>query len=86
LGVLATFDLDFVMTREREWGCYSRLPGLAIYQLTTRPGIDAVGATRFVWDGRERRRVPLEAPGARARDQATSSEPPLFARDPESSA
>ena len=86
MGLLATFDFDFVMTSEREWGCYSSLPGLAIYQLTTRPGIDAVGATRFVWDGRERRRVPLEAPGARARAEATGGEPPLFARDPESGA
>jgi hypothetical protein len=76
MGLLATFDLDFVMTSEREWGCYSTLPGLAIYQLTTRPGIDAVGATRFVWDGRERRRAPLEAPGARA--AAAEDETPLF--------
>jgi hypothetical protein len=30
MGLLATFDLDFVMTSEREWGCYSSLPGLAI--------------------------------------------------------
>jgi hypothetical protein len=86
MGLLATFDLDFVMTSEREWGCYSSLPGLAIYQLTTRPGIDAVGATRFLWDGRERRPVPLNAPGARACADPSSRESPLFSRDPEPTA
>ncbi len=55
MGLLHTFDLDFMMTSEREWGCYATLPGLAIYQLATRPGIDAVGLTRWVWNGRERR-------------------------------
>jgi hypothetical protein len=48
------FDLDFMMTSEREWGCYQTLPGIAIYQLSTRPGIDAVGLTRWVWNGRQR--------------------------------
>jgi hypothetical protein len=66
MGLLATFDLDFVMTSEREWGCYPTLPALAIYQLATRPEIDAVGTTRFVWNGRERVRAEVEAPGARA--------------------
>ena len=58
MGLLESFDLDFVMTSEREWGCYATLPGLAIYQLSTRSGIDAVGVTRWVWNGRERRLVP----------------------------
>ncbi len=66
MGLLATFDLDFVMTSEREWGCYPTLPALAIYQLATRPEIDAVGTTRFVWNGRERVRAEVEGPGARA--------------------
>ena len=47
-------DLDFVMTSEREWGCYRTLPGIAIYHLSTRPGIDAIGLTRWVWNGRQR--------------------------------
>jgi hypothetical protein len=42
------------MTSEREWGCYQTLPGIAIYQLSTRPDIDAIGLTRWVWNGRER--------------------------------
>lgn len=57
LGLLATFDLDVVMTSEREWGCYPQVPGLAIAQLSRVEGIDAVGVTRWQWDGRERRRM-----------------------------
>ena len=54
MGLIHTFDLDFMMTSEREWGCYQTLPALAIYQLSTRPGIDAIGLTRWVWNGRQR--------------------------------
>jgi hypothetical protein len=54
MGLIHTFDLDFMMTSEREWGCYQTIPGLAIYQLSTRPGIDAVGLTRWVWNGKQR--------------------------------
>lgn len=54
MGLLHEFDLDFVMTSEIEWGCYPTIPGLAIYQLSAREGIDAVWASRWVWNGRER--------------------------------
>ncbi|MGQ0842018.1 TIGR02680 family protein [Actinokineospora sp.] len=54
LGLLASFDLDVVMTSEREWGCYPQVPGLAISQLARRDGIDAVLVTPWRWDGRER--------------------------------
>lgn len=54
MGLLATFDLDFLMTSEREWACYATLPGVAICQLTTRPGLDAIDVVRWVWNGRER--------------------------------
>jgi hypothetical protein len=54
MGLLHVFDLDFMMTSEREWGCYPTLPGIAIYQLSTRPGIDAIGLTRWVWNGSQR--------------------------------
>jgi uncharacterized protein (TIGR02680 family) len=57
MGLLATFDLDFVMTSEREWGCYPTIPGLAIHQLSRREGIDAVHVTRWEWDGRAKVRV-----------------------------
>ncbi|KYF79067.1 hypothetical protein BE11_28205 [Sorangium cellulosum] len=67
MGLLAAFDLDFVMTSEREWGCYATLPSLSIHQLTVKPDIDAVGVTRWVWNGRERVRssgaaAPAEPP------------------------
>ncbi len=68
MGLLTAFDLDFVMTSEREWGCYSTLPALAIYQLVTRPGLDAVHATRWVWNGHERRRDPTPSGGDDAAD------------------
>ncbi|MGC4120176.1 MAG: TIGR02680 family protein [Myxococcales bacterium] len=53
-GLLQAFDLDFLLTSEREWGCYRTISGLGIYQLATRPGIDAIGVTRWVWNGEER--------------------------------
>jgi uncharacterized protein (TIGR02680 family) len=56
LGLLATFDMDVVMTSEREWGCYPQVPGLAICQLARQDGVDAVLVTPWRWDGRERRR------------------------------
>jgi uncharacterized protein (TIGR02680 family) len=66
MGLLHAFDLDFVMTSEQEWGCYATLPGVAIYQLSTRPGFEAVGVTRWVWNGRERAldlaKLPRAAP------------------------
>jgi uncharacterized protein (TIGR02680 family) len=57
LGLLAAFDLDVVMTSEREWGCYADVPGLAIAQLSRVEDIPAVLVTRWEWDGATRRRV-----------------------------
>lgn len=62
LGLLAAFDLDVVMTSEREWGCYPQVPGLAIAQLARRDGIDAVLVTPWRWNGRER--MQLDRPFA----------------------
>jgi uncharacterized protein (TIGR02680 family) len=59
LGLLATFDMDVVMTSEREWGCYPQVPGLGICQLARQDGIDAVLVTPWRWDGRERRRAEV---------------------------
>jgi len=64
MGVLTQFDLDVVMTSELEWGCYPTVPALAIYHLTTLAGVDAVAATRWVWNGRQRRQT--DAPSRRA--------------------
>jgi len=55
LGLLAMFDMDVVMTSEREWGCYPQVPGLGICQLARQDGVDAVLVTPWRWDGRERR-------------------------------
>ncbi len=74
MGVLAQFDLDVVMTSELEWGCYATVPALAIYHLTTLPGLDAVGATRWVWNGRERRQRDVALPPAAPSSAETSSE------------
>jgi uncharacterized protein (TIGR02680 family) len=54
MALIREFDLDFVMTSEREWGCYAELPGVAICQLVRREGIDAVYVSRWTWDGRVR--------------------------------
>jgi hypothetical protein len=56
LGLLAQFDLDVVMTSEREWGFYATVPGIATHQLVRREGIDAVHVTTWEWDGRSRER------------------------------
>jgi uncharacterized protein YPO0396 len=61
LGLLAAFDLDVVMTSEREWGCYPEVPGLAIAQLARTDGVAAVLVTNWRWDGEQRRRVPRPA-------------------------
>lgn len=54
MGLIREFDLDFVMTSEREWGCYDTLPGVAICQLLRREGVDAVHVSRWIWNGRAR--------------------------------
>jgi uncharacterized protein (TIGR02680 family) len=58
MGLLAQFDLDVMMTSEREWGCYAEMPGLAICQLVRREGVDAVHVSRWRWDGVQRQREP----------------------------
>lgn len=56
MGLIHEFDLDFVITSEREWGCYAELPGVSICQLQRREGMDAVFVSRWAWDGRAKRR------------------------------
>jgi hypothetical protein len=55
MGLIREFDLDFVITSEREWACYAELPGVAICQLQRREGVDAIFVSRWIWDGRARR-------------------------------
>lgn len=54
MALIREFDLDFVMTSEREWGCYAELPGLSICQVVRREGMDAVYVSRWTWDGNAR--------------------------------
>ncbi|WP_395709663.1 TIGR02680 family protein [Reyranella sp.] len=54
MALIREFDLDFVITSEREWGCYAELPGVAICQLQRREGIDAIFVSRWSWDGKAR--------------------------------
>ena len=72
MALLRQFDLDFVMTSEREWGCYPEVPGLMICQLVRREGVDAVHVSRWTWDGHAR--VPGAEPAARF-PEATTAHP-----------
>ena len=56
MGLIRAFDLDFVITSEREWACYAELPGVSICQLQRREGVDAVFVSRWTWDGKAKRR------------------------------
>jgi uncharacterized protein (TIGR02680 family) len=83
LGLLATFDMDVVMTSEREWGCYPQVPGLAICQLSRHDGLDAVLVTPWRWDGRERRRAGIPditntAPAGAGLGGRTADQPTLI--------
>jgi uncharacterized protein (TIGR02680 family) len=62
MALVREFDLDFVMTSEREWACYAELPGVSICQLQRHEGIDAVHVSRWTWDGKVSR---AERDGAR---------------------
>ncbi|MGH3492134.1 MAG: SbcC/MukB-like Walker B domain-containing protein, partial [Sciscionella sp.] len=62
LGLLSSFELDVVMTSEREWGCYPEVPGLAICQLSRADGVDAVLVTNWEWDGTQRVRADRARP------------------------
>lgn len=66
MDLIREFDLDFVMTSEREWGCYAELPGVSICHLVRRPEIDAVFVSRWRWNGRTRERVASPATPAYA--------------------
>ena len=76
LGVLTQFDLDVVMTSELEWGCYATVPALSIYHLTTLPGLEAVAATRWLWNGREKRQLDHPEPQTTPPASPDDSPPP----------
>ncbi len=69
LGLLAQFDMDVVMTSEREWSCYAEVPGIAIAQLTRREGVDAVHVGHWWWDGKRRQRAEERMPDLETLDR-----------------
>lgn len=64
MELIKVFDLDFMLTSEIEWGCYATLPGVAIHQLSTRSGFDAVFLTRWIWNGKRRVKDDTDLPPA----------------------
>lgn len=88
LGLLHAFDLDVVMTSEREWACYPQVPGIAIAQLSRVDDIDAVLVTRWQWDGTRRERVtdpgyPMATVPAPARSPGTAESEPAGTAAPD---
>ncbi|MDM4764266.1 TIGR02680 family protein [Galbitalea sp. SE-J8] len=71
LGLLTEFDLDVVMTSEREWATYPEIPGIAIAHLFRLPGASAVHVEHWTWDGVVRERVP--DPGTSAIESAPAA-------------
>lgn len=57
MGLVHEFDLDFVITSEREWACYKTLPGVAICQLQRHDKFDAIHVSRWQWNGKSRSRM-----------------------------
>lgn len=78
MGLLSTFDLDYVMTSEREWGCYPEVPGLSICHLVRREGVEAVHVSRWEWDGRVRQQIAHAGDSAR-QPRPTPADGPLQA-------
>ena len=78
LGLLAAFDLDVVMTSEREWGCYPQVPGLGISQLSRVEGVDAVLVTPWRWDGRELSQTPQTPQASPAATDAEGGQDALW--------
>ncbi|TQN33071.1 uncharacterized protein (TIGR02680 family) [Haloactinospora alba] len=57
LGLLVELDLDFVLTSERVWGCFSNVPSLHIYECLRDPTTPGIATLHFTWDGSRRRLV-----------------------------
>jgi uncharacterized protein (TIGR02680 family) len=53
-ALLASLDLDLVLTSDHEWCTYAEMDGIAIHQLITgSDGDAAVTTARFTWDGHD---------------------------------
>ncbi len=62
MGLIREFDLDFVMTSEREWGCYAETPGLE--HLPARPPRGHGRGVRVALDVGRPRATRGQRPGA----------------------
>ncbi|RCW39656.1 uncharacterized protein (TIGR02680 family) [Halopolyspora algeriensis] len=51
-GLLASLELDLMLTSDHEWCTYRELDGIAVHALMTGDGDDAVTTARFVWTGK----------------------------------
>lgn len=60
--LLVNLELDLVLTSDHEWCDYRELDGIAIHQLITGDGDDAVTTARFVWDGHRTEAADTETP------------------------
>lgn len=78
MGLLEHFDLDFVMTSEREWGCYAAIRGLAICQLAAMQGSDVVAISRWIWNGHARESAATPEPARPQEPAAVEAEADLF--------
>ena len=76
MGLIRHFDLDVVMTSEREWGCYESIDGLTICQLATHPTSKAIAVSHWRWNGHSR--DPLEVSAPKAPPKAVEAENELF--------
>jgi hypothetical protein len=74
-GLLASLDLDLMLTSDHEWCTYRELDGIAIHQLITGgDGDDAVTTARFVWDGHHLR-AHEDAPDDAADEDRSDEQP-----------
>ncbi|MED7924907.1 TIGR02680 family protein [Nonomuraea sp. LP-02] len=60
--LLVDLGLDLVLTSDHEWCEYRELDGIAIHQLITGDGDDAVTTARFVWNGHRTAPTDLNRP------------------------
>jgi uncharacterized protein (TIGR02680 family) len=81
LGLLTEFDLDVVMTSEREWATYPEIPGIAIANLFRLPDTPAIHVEHWSWDGVARERVGEPAMSAIETTAPTPPDPSEFALD-----
>jgi hypothetical protein len=82
MGLLQHFDLDFVMTSEREWGTYPSIDGLAICQLATHASSSAIAVSHWVWNGHSLDEKPAPEMKRPHKLAEANADEDLFSGDP----